>query len=440
MSSRLPRPATILQFALAGLTTVVLVSVGSVFVARRDGTSEAIRDARIVAAVDARAVIEPNLDDGVVTGDAAALGRLDSVVRSRVLSPQLVRVKIWTPQGRIAYSDEGRLVGATFHLGTDELEAIANGTVQADVTDLSAPENRFERQYPKLLEVYTPVRTPGGTALLFEVYERYGAVTANAHHIWSSFLPVLLGGLLVLWLLQLPLAWGLARRLESGQEERERLLRRAINASETERRRIARDLHDGVVQRLAGVSWSLSAVARGIDALGPAGDACEGASASIDQAAEETRRSMRELRAVIVDLSPPTLQHHGLATALADLTAPLAAGGTSTRLDVDASVALTPERETVVFRAAQEAIRNVVAHADARHVDVSLQRAGAAAVLTVADDGAGFSSGHVEARRQEGHVGLTLLEGLVADAGGRLAVDSTPGHGTLVRVEVPAGG
>src|SRR5262249_10620544 len=151
--------------------------------------------------------------------------------------------------GRIVYSDEPRLVGMRFPLDRDELDAAAQDRPLAEVSDLSKPENRFERGLgDQLLEVYYPVKAPDGTQLLFETYLRLSGLAARGRTVWLAFLPVLLAALIVLWLIQAPLAWSLARRVHNAQRERERLLLRAVDASTAERRRIAADLHDGVVQ------------------------------------------------------------------------------------------------------------------------------------------------------------------------------------------------
>jgi len=277
------------------------------------------------------------------------------------------------------------------------------------------------------------VHTTGGQKLLFETYLRYSTIAASGRHILGSFAPVMVGGLLLLFLVQVPLAWSMARGLRQGQEERERLLQRALDASDAERRRIARDLHDGVVQSLAGVSYSLAAAADRLD--GGRDGAAVGA--ALRQAAADTRRSMRELRSLIVDIAPPNLHDEGLDNAVAELVAPLVAEGVETAVDIDDTAAPTPEAQTLLYRVAQEAVRNVAAHAQATRLSVSLARDNGCARLIVVDDGRGFSADRLEQRREEGHVGLTLLTGLVAEAGGRLVVDSAPGRGTRLQAEVP---
>jgi len=424
---------SVTQFVLAGLAAVVLISAGTIYVVRRNATTEAIRNARDIAGIDGHAIAEPMLSDGVLNGDAATLARLNTVVHERILSERVVRVKVWTPDGRVAYSDEPRLIGQAFDLGAGERAALRTGKIDADLSNLGEPENRYERPYNKLLEVYVPVHTTGGQQLLFETYLRYSSITASGRHIWGSFAPVMVGGLLLLFLVQVPLAWSMARGLRQGQEERERLLQRAIDASDAERRRVARDLHDGVVQSLAGVSYSLAAAADRVDA---GADGTE-VGAALRQAASDTRRSMRELRSLIVEIAPPNLHDEGLDNAVGELVAPLAAEGVETAVDIDDDAAPSADTQTLLYRVALEAVRNVAAHANATRVSVSLTRDNGSARLVVADNGEGFSPDRLERRREEGHLGLALLTGLVADAGGRLVVASTPGEGTRVEAEVP---
>ena len=90
----------------------------------------------------------------------------------------------------------------------------------------------------------------------------------------------------------------------------------------------------------------------------------------------------------------------------------------------------------MVFRAAQEAIRNVGSHAAARHVDISVAKMNGTVTLCVTDDGRGFDDGGLKARRAEGHMGLVMLRDLAEAAGGTLAITSAPGAGTTVELDV----
>jgi signal transduction histidine kinase len=108
-----------------------------------------------------------------------------------------------------------------------------------------------------------------------------------------------------------------------------------------------------------------------------------------------------------------------------------------TKLQADEALALPAETEALLFRCAQEALRNAATHAGADQVTVTLADDGGRASLEVVDDGAGFDPAVLEDRPGEGHFGMRLVRDLVRDAGGRLSVDSAPGAGTRVRVEVP---
>jgi signal transduction histidine kinase len=297
------------------------------------------------------------------------------------------------------------------------------------VSDLSRPENRFERRESRLFEVYAPVKTPAGKTLLFEGYLRFSSVTASGRRIWFAFAPALIIGLVLLWLAQVPLALSLTRRLRSSQREREGLLLRALEASDTERRRIASDLHDGAVQHLAGTSFSLAGAAeRTTD---------EDARTLLRTAAASTRRAVRELRSLLVELYPPNLQGAGLETALSDLLARAGSSGAITTFKVDGQPVISPEHERLAFRTAQEAVRNVAAHAAASRVEVTLKAEQDTYVLRVADDGIGFDVDGRHARRANGHVGLDLLADHARDLGATLTVESEPGRGTTLTLRGP---
>jgi two-component system NarL family sensor kinase len=341
-----------------------------------------------------------------------------------VLSNSIVRVKIWDRTGKIVYSDEPRLIGSRYPLGPDETETLLHGGVTADLSDLRRPENRFERDAKKLLEVYLPVKTPGGEPLLFEAYLRYTSIAASARRVWLAFGPSIIGALLLLELIQVPLALRYSRRLRESQEERERLLQRALEASDLERRRIAHDLHDGVVQSLAGVSFSLAAAA------GKSGD--PDSVAVLLEGAAATRQSVRELRTLLVDIYPPDLHRAGLAAALTDLLATFKGRGIEASAQIQTELVLQPAVEALLFRVAQEALRNALEHSGASRVTVVVTD-GHTVTLTVSDDGKGFDPASAGSQS----FGLRLVGDLVRSAGGTLTVESSPGHGTAVTARVP---
>ena len=188
-------------------------------------------------------------------------------------------------------------------------------------------------------------------------------MSASANRIWRSFAPVSLGALIVLALIQIPLAWSLARRLRQRQEEREELLTQALDASEVERRRIAADLHDGVVQDLAGVAFALAGAAHGVlDAArdrGGARRAAESVRTSVTGAALAARRDL-----------PAEPGRRGPRTARsATCSDPCPTPGIAASCDTSSLTQPLPTPvASLLYRAAQEALRNVVAHAGASSV------------------------------------------------------------------------
>jgi two-component system NarL family sensor kinase len=429
MSRLGPVARAVLTFALLGLLVLALVGVTGVLVLRRLATDQAVAQARDFTAFSAR-VVERRLSDGLITGDAEASAVIATVVFDAVLYDPVVRVKIWTADGTIVYSDESRLIGERYRLGDDELEAIEQGGVTAELSDLEAPENRFERGHGDLLEVYTAIETPDGTRLLFETYQRFSSIASSQSDLLATFAPVLVVALVAFAALEIPLAWVLARRVQGAQADRERFLQRAVDASDRERRRIAGDLHDGPVQDLTGLAMRLSAVAEA--AQDPA------ARGALVDAAAAARASIRTLRSAIVGVYPPNLQQAGLGPALSDLSTRLEQEGLSVTLQVDPPTGFSPEVDELLYRACQEGLRNVEAHAGASRVRVAVRRERDLAVLEMEDDGRGVDVLAAERARQEGHLGLRILEELVRDAGGSLVLAARDGGGTVMRVEVPA--
>ena len=417
------------QFALAGLAVLAVFGAGALLALRSLGHTEALRDARQFATLAGQGVVEPAIAPGLLGGDREAIAAVDRIVQERVLGERVVRVKIWSRDGHVLYSDEPRLIGSRYPLDDAKLDVLRTGRTQAELSDLTGPENRFEQGQGSLYEVYLPVRAPDGTPLLFETYQRTSSVASTGRRIWMPFAALLLASLGLLWLVQVPLAWRLDRKLRRTQQAREALLVHAVEASTDERRRIAAELHDGPVQELAGLSYSLSAAAQT--------ETSPTARETLDGAAAGTRDSMRQLRSLLVEIHPPNLRASGLQAAMADLLAPLQARGIDTELTVEPGIGLDEEAERLVYRAAAEALRNVQRHAEATRVRVAVTRGGGHVRLEVTDDGRGFAPGERERRREEGHVGLSLLEELAARAGGGLEIRSAPDEGTTFRLELP---
>jgi two-component system sensor histidine kinase UhpB len=202
------------------------------------------------------------------------------------------------------------------------------------------------------------------------------------------------------------------RRLEA---ERRRAGSAALQAQEQERARVARDLHDEVNQSLTGLLLRLEA-------------AREAAPPELEAELEETKalanQAMRELLSLARQLRPTALDDLGLAAATA---AEFSADGSFSDLGDDAQL--------VVYRVAQEALSNAARHSGAGHVAVGLRRndADGGVELEVVDDGRGFAFDD-----SEGGLGIAGMRERALLVGGELTIESRPGHGTAVRLVVPA--
>ena len=422
------------RFALSGLVAVALLAFAVSQLVHREVEQASLADAKAVTRLAAEGIVEPALTAALLNGQPAAVARFDRLVRERILRPPIKRLKLWLPDGRVLYSDEPRLIGRRFALKEDALSALRTGRASVEITGVVDAENQFESGDKELVEVYTRLRAPDGRAVLYEAYTKQGVAAASGTRLLTTILPALIGVLLILWLVQVPMAAQLARRLRRGQVEREGLLRRAIESSALERRRIARDLHDGPVQRLAGVSYGLGAAEARLRARGGEPETV----ALVDDAAEASRQTIRDLRTMLVELYPPRLRPGGLHAALTDLLAPLRGQNVDAQLSVEPGLELSTADQALVYRVAQEALRNVAKHADARHVNVRVATEEKRHVLEITDDGCGFNPRARASDKQGLDFGLKLSADMVFDVGGLFTVRSSPGAGTTVRMEVPA--
>ncbi len=206
---------------------------------------------------------------------------------------------------------------------------------------------------------------------------------------------------------------------------------RLLTAHEDERRRLARDLHDDVTQRLARLAIDASGLER--DASAPEGKV------TARSLRDDLVRLSEDVHALSYQLHPSLLDDLGLAEGIKAECARLARQeAVAIEVDVDAISGKLPREPTLcLFRIAQEALRNVVRHAQADVVGVRLVREAGGVRLTVRDDGRGF-----DPERQDGtpSLGRVSMRERVRQAGGTLRIDSAPGHGTTVTVWVPLEG
>lgn len=225
--------------------------------------------------------------------------------------------------------------------------------------------------------------------------------------------------------------WEEVRQKETVRRD---LLHRLMTAQEEERRRIARELHDEAGQALTSLLVSLRLMENA--------QSLEEVRALVAGMREVVSQTLNEVHNLAVELRPSVLDDLGLVPALARYVQGCRVRfGIGVDLEVVGleSVRLPEAVETAVYRIAQEALTNAVRHAGAQHVSIILERRGNTVVLIVEDDGQGFDVRAVMAAREQGRLGLHGMAERASLVGGRLTVESTPGAGTTVMLEVPVG-
>lgn len=220
--------------------------------------------------------------------------------------------------------------------------------------------------------------------------------------------------------------------LREKERVRGQLLEQVISAQEEERKRIARELHDDTGQAITSLMVGLRA----------ASDVCEPATrARLDHLREIAAQTLNSVKRLARELRPPLLDDLGLPAALERY---LASYRTTFNVNTDLQVAgfsangrLAPEIELALYRIVQEALTNVAKHAHARNVSIVVERKAHSVIAIIEDDGQGFDVRAVMDAGRESQLGLYGMRERAELLGGHLYIESTPGKGTSVFVEVP---
>jgi signal transduction histidine kinase/GAF domain-containing protein len=204
---------------------------------------------------------------------------------------------------------------------------------------------------------------------------------------------------------------------------------RETRARDVERQRVARELHDSVLQTLYGIALASESM------KSLAGHDSADAASVAEYVLQLARTALEEMRALIFELRPEVLQEQGLVAAIRRLVAPVTARyGLDVQLDLGAEPEAPIQVKEALFRVAQEALHNVTRHAHARQVRVTLATDGATLRLEVSDDGIGFDPAAV----YSGHLGQKTMRERADMVGGTLNVESAPDRGTRVTARVPS--
>ena len=411
------------------LVAVALVSFVALIACRAVGVDEAVAQARDKTVVLAHAVVQPGVPVGLVAGRRDSVEQMSELAQNQLLGPDVVRVKVWSATGTVLYSDQRALIGTNYPLGEEQREVLASGGVAAEVSSVDRTENQFEHDSGQLLEVYTAVRSPEGQPLLFEMYYTYDSVDEVARALSNRFVPIVIGGVLLLAILLLPLGWTLTSRVKRDHEAKEALLESLIATADRERAQIAADLHDGVVQDVTGVGLTVAATANAL----PEGDSLR---THLEEAAQVSRRTVSALRSLIVEIYPPNLNEVPFAQTLVALGGGITSRGIAFTSQIDDPARLSASNRQIIYRCAREALQNVVRHSEASAVSMNLAISDRTATLTISDNGVGLPSDGIGKEHTEPHFGITLMRESVEQAGGTFQISGGK-TGTTVRLEVP---
>lgn len=417
----------VVKFLLMGVLALVLVALPVTFWVRAEAEDHALQEAILVTQRLADHTAGPLATDQLLAGDPAAISELDQKVGPWLDKEGVLRIKIWSPDGTVVYSDQSSLIGQVFELRAPERQLLAGGDATAALGHHQEFENQFESARGELVEVYVRFAAANGTPLIFEAYYDDEPLRGVQEEVLFGMVPPLLLSLFALQLAQLPTAVRLARKIQANRTTGHRLLKHAVEASDLERRRIARDLHDDVIQDLSGLSYALESE----ELHG------QGNNPLLTEARSILQRNIRKLREITTELYPPDLAEFGLPAALARLAGPVQDRGITLQLDLPADIDLDRDQSAMLYRVARESLANVAKHSHATNVRVSLTNDPGGAEISVADDGIGFDQAQGSA---EGHSGLRILRDTFNAAGGTLEVRTAPGAGTTVkaRLESPA--
>lgn len=442
------------------LLSFVFVVIGGGVVALALGQlieTSAINRTTAVTALYVESFVAPELQ-ALATGPDLSQANVDALQRLLTDSPlgqAVVSFRVWSTDGRVLYSPLSELIGQHFDMSGERGQA-ASGAVIGDISDLSDPENIYERQrWSHLIELYLPVRASGSSRVIAvaEFYQLPDELEAEVNRdrliAWG-----LVAGATVLAYLALVrvVRQGSETILRQQDELRDRVrelstlldqnarlshrIRQAAARStaltELERRRIGSDLHDGPSQSLAFAMLRLDAVEGRLDAGGADDADLRAVRGAMDEA-------LTDMRAIAAGLRTPELEGASPAEivrrAVAEHTR---RAGTPPAVDVRGIPDAAPLAVKIaMYRILSEALSNAARHGGGAGIEVRATETDGDLLVEVKDAGAGFDPGQ---KPGGGHLGLAGMRERTELLGGRFELASGPGIGTSVRAFLPLTG
>jgi len=421
----------VVRFALIGVLCLAGVGIGTYFVSDTLAEREALRDASTRARGLARGIVAPLITEDVRAGEPAGLGPLDTVLQGRIAEGGVSHIVLWDREGSILWSSDGRHVGETYPLSRGAQDALTSQRVVAHLPDSTSEHAGGFLVEDGQLEVYVGAVGADGLPFLLEVFLPADRIEADRAAVLPKLLGVSLGAVLLLLALIIPLAVRLAQRVDDVQRAHTDSLNRSIASWRHQRRLLAQDLHDGIIQDMAAIGLGLSLLE------GRRGD--DDSSATVlARLQDSARHAEAALRSLVLDLTPRVLEQRGLPDAVVDLVRQHSRHGLDVTVSYDLDAQVSEGTGILAFQVVREGLRNVVKHTDATSVLVTVRRGQppAAVEVEVVDDG----SGPLAPSAMESGQGLRLLRDTIADAGGSLHLRPAADGGARLLATIPVVG
>ncbi|MBA2725402.1 MAG: hypothetical protein H0U53_05380 [Actinobacteria bacterium] len=405
-----------------------LIAAGAVLAVGFVVSRAAHHDLLATRATIHQAVVNDLVAQGLIPIDPAnpqALTELDAAIRLRIVGGETMRVKLWSPEGEILYSDAAQLIGRRFDLDTDVSTALAGGT-SVSVDDLAGAESITEQSLGlSLLEFYLPVVSGGEVVAAFEIYEHAGSFSNSLadirNDVWTA-VAIGLGALVVAFG---SVAIRYARGHDYRRREAEHLLAEVLTAGDDERRRIVGALHDDIGQPLYRIQYGLEGCLRHLE-KGAVASEINHLIAMVSDIDASLRSELRILHSGLVE-------GDGLEEALDRLArATRSEGGLEVEVTGGELPSLSGTAATALFRAAQEAVINARKHAQASRITIDLRQGSSTATITVSDNGRGWNG--------RMGIGLVTTRQRLAALDGSMLIERGRSKGTRVRLSVPITG
>ncbi len=415
------------RFVLLSVLALLVLGVGIRITARNLAEKEAMTEATNRAQGVARGVVSALVTPQLRAGDPESLDQVAQALAFRLGDGTFSHIILFDADGDVLWSDQPSLINQRVPLDAELRQSMRSGGL---VTRLPGSNSRHPATIgdeDRLLEVHVPLPDASGGPVVFEAYVDTVSIAEQRDDISQRTLPIALGALLLFQLTVLPLAWSLARRIDRARRDQSDLLRRSMRAWHEERRRLARDLHDGVVQDLSAVGYALPSVAAELPT------ASTSARATLDRFGDVLQQDVAALRTLILDLMPVDLHEIGLAAALRSLADRNSRDDLEITVEVEDGVDPGEDLLGLVYRVVREGLRNVQKHARANNAWVHVSREDDIVTIVLTDDGRGLG----EAGRRQGF-GLRLLQALVDDVGGTFDLRDRQSGGTRLEVRFPA--